>query len=598
MDNRIELAGLVNEVIERRDAELHEVSALIDRSCQKSYSNDEIIRYLSKKKSLLWMGSWAADSYQSQSEADLALCSHLSYWTGNDQERVDRLFRQSGLMRKKWDEVHFSDGSTYGQATITKSYSERTVKKRERTRSSEQHQTDLGNARKLVEQFGYKMKYCHPWKKWLVWDEKRWRVDDTGAVLRIAKDTLSIIFREAGQIQDEESRRTAVRHALASERSERINAMLKLAQSEPGIPILPKEMDANPYLLNVQNGTIDLKKRELRPHGREDLITKVVPIEYDKEAKCPRWDRFLDQILAKKKELKDYLKCVIGYCLTGDASLHDLYFLHGEGANGKSVFLSIVSALLGPYACRAMADILMSSKYDRHSTEVAALAGSRIAICSEVEVGRKWSVQRIKELTGETEITARRMREDPWTFQKTFKIVIAGNHKPIVDDTTHSFWRRLKLIPFTVTIPKGEQNPKLIEKLKLELPGILNWAIDGLRLFLENGLQTPEIVSKAVNSYQDESDHMGEFISEVCSTGEGYKVQSSVLYNKYSKWTEGNDGTKLSIKRFKKQLIRRGFSFKHTNVGNIYQGLKIRPPGQQSFQGIEKENTKPSTHIN
>ena len=235
------------------------------------------------------------------------------------------------------------------------------------------HPTDLGNAERLVALHGQDLRYCHPWGKWLVWDGKLWQEDNSAEVMRRAKETVRLMYAEAANIEDKADREALINFAMRSEQSGRLAAMISLAASEEGIPILPKDLDRDPWLLNAANGTIDLRTGELRPHSRDDLITKLIPIEYDPMAKCPRWEQFLDEIMLGNKSLIYFLQRAAGMSLAGDTSEHVLFTLYGTGRNGKSTLLNTLLALMGDYGMQAAPDILMARRGDRHPTELADL---------------------------------------------------------------------------------------------------------------------------------------------------------------------------------------------------------------------------------
>lgn len=242
------------------------------------------------------------------------------------------------------------------------------------------HLTDLGNARRVVKRHGSDLRYVHPWKTWLVWDGKRWAEDVTGEVVRRVKDTLADLYRsvlarikELGDDEEAVAEKNRlgklVNHALKWEDARAITRSLELARSERGVPALPAQLDADPFLLNVLNGTIDLRTGQLRPHRREDLITKLAPVEYDEAATCPLWLKFLDRIMDSNKDLIGYLQRVVGHGLTGEVSEQCLWFFHGAGANGKSPFLGTVLAMLGDYGMQAVSELLMQKHHESHPTD-------------------------------------------------------------------------------------------------------------------------------------------------------------------------------------------------------------------------------------
>src|SRR5919107_5291637 len=266
-------------------------------------------------------------------------------------------------------------------------------------------------------------------------------------------------------------------------------------------------MDASPDLLNVLNGTIDLRTGELRPHRREDLITKMAPVEYDPNSPVPAWAATLERVLPSP-DLRAFFKKLCGYAISGETSEHLLPVLYGTGANGKSTVLSTLLAAAGDYGMQAAPDLLVAKK-GAHPTEVADLFGMRLVASIEVEDGRRLAESLVKQLTGGDKVRARRMRQDFWQFEPTHKVFMAVNHKPEVRGTDTAIWRRIRLIPFTETIPPGEQDKKLPEKLRAELFGILAWCVEGCLEWQREGLQAPEEVRRATGQYRSEMDVIG-----------------------------------------------------------------------------------------
>jgi len=312
--------------------------------------------------------------------------------------------------------------------------------------------------------------------------------------------------------------------------------MLSLAESEPGIPIAPDQFDTDPWLLNCLNGTIDLKNGELRPHNRDDLITRMVPVEYDAKATCPLFLKFLDRIMGGNQSLISFLQKILGYSLTGSTREQCLFFLYGLGANGKSTLLNIVQSLWGDYATRTSSETFLAKKPGSIPNDVAALRGARLAIAVEVEQGRRLAEVLVKEMTGGDTISARFMRAEWFSFKPQFKILLAANHKPIIRGTDFAIWRRIRLIPFTVQIPKEEQDRDLPEKLSAELPGILNWAVAGCLQWHFGGLELPKEVDDATQDYRAEMDVLGGFIAERCIVDPGADATAAELYKSYTVW--------------------------------------------------------------
>ena len=422
----------------------------------------------------------------------------------------------------------------------------------------EHHKTDLGNARRLVEAHGRDLRYCHAWSTWLVWDGRRWQRDQTGEIFRRAKDTIGRIYARAVSLPSDD-RKALIKHALASENSRRIEAMVTLARSEKGIPVVPERLDANPWLLNVMNGTIDLRTGELRPHDPRDGISRLVPVAYYPDAKAPQWERFVDEVLAGNEELVGYLRRAIGYALTGDVSEQCLFFLYGSGANGKSTLLTTLLTLLGDYGKQTEPDLLMMRYGDVHPTGMADLMGARLAVAVEVEQGRRLAESLVKQLTGGDRIKARFMRQDFFEFAPTHKLFLAANHKPVVKGTDAAIWRRIRLVPFTVAFAPEQQDRGLVDRLRGELPGILAWAVRGCLEWQRDGLGAPAEVVKATSGYRSEMDTIGQFIEERCELGEDLWATAADLRKAYTDWCEELGERPENAKVFGGALAERGF---------------------------------------
>lgn len=440
--------------------------------------------------------------------------------------------------------------------------------------------TDLGNAERLIAQHGDNLRYSYAWGRWLAWDGRRWAVDDCGAVELLAKKAVRRLYSEAADAEDSARRKELADHARRSESQSRIAAMIALARSEPSVPIQPGELDADPWLLNVENGTLDLRSGQLRPHRREALITKLSPVEYDPDAEAPVWEAFLERVLPSEA-LRRFIQRLAGYALTGDVSEQVLPFLCGSGANGKTTFLTTLLEVAGDYGTQAAPDLLLA-KRDSHPTELADLFGARLVASVEVADGRQLAEGLVKQLTGGDRIKARRMREDFWEFSPTHKVFLAANHKPEVKGTDHAMWRRIKLVPFDVTIPKAEQDPRLPEKLRGEGPGVLSWAVRGCLEWRTEGLGEPEEVRSATEGYRHEQDVLAGWIEERCLVGAEVSAKFKDLYTDYRQWAEESGEKPLNKMRLGLRLSERGFE-NTRGAGNaaIRRGIALLHDGPE-----------------
>ncbi len=448
------------------------------------------------------------------------------------------------------------------------------------------HLTDLGNAQRFVNEHRKDLRYCFPFGKWLVWDGQRWKLDDSGEVHRRAKTTVKSIYLEAHTSSDDDLRKKLGVHALRSESDSRIKAILSLAQSEPGLPILPDDMDRDPWALNVLNGTIDLKTGILRSHRREDLITKIVPVEFQPEAECPFWIDHLNRIFAGNQGMISFVQLALGYCATGLVDERCMFICIGCGANGKSRTQEVIAEILGDYGTRSPTETLLVKREGTIPNDIARLQGIRFTFCSEAEEGRRLSESLIKELTGGDRLIGRFMRGEFFSFPATFKIWFSSNHKPIIRGTDNAIWDRIRLIPFTVTIPKCDQIPisRFMERMRPEYPGILAWLVRGCRDWVQFGLGTPQEVKEAVETYRGEMDTLGDFIEEACMLSPNARGRAIDLYEAYIKWAEKNGERAISQKYFSMRLKERGFvkSRSSSTGGRVWAGI-----GLQSADGAD-----------
>ena len=428
--------------------------------------------------------------------------------------------------------------------------------------------TDLGNSQRLVNSHGDDIRYCSTWKKWLAWNKKSglWEIDNSGEVWRLARKAVKKMFHEAASISDSEKRKALFKWGHTSESARKIVDMVKLAESEEGIAISPEALDLNQWLLNCKNGTIDLQTGQLREHDKNDLITKVIPVGYDETAECPKWGRFLDRIMDGNQELISFLQRIVGYALTGDTREQCFFILHGDGANGKSTFIKTICALLGDYAQTAAFETFLSKKQSNAANnDIARMHGMRFISAVEAEESRRLAENVIKQVTGGDTVTARFLYGEHFEFIPQFKIFLASNFKPKINCNDPAMWRRVKLIPFTVSIPEEEQIKDLEGQLKAEVSGILNWAIKGCLEWQRNGLQTPEEVVNVTKEYRNEMDTVSAFLEERCTLLSSLRVNPTELFDAYKRYCEKNGEVFLPMKRFGVSLNNKGYEVSKSN---------------------------------
>jgi len=436
---------------------------------------------------------------------------------------------------------------------------------------------DKGNAERFVAQHKLDARYVPDRGRWLVWNGTFWTDDVVGEVIERAKVTASLLFAEAIGLTSVELQRVVARHAQTSHQRPRLEAMVKLAASDPTIVVRERALDQDDWLFGVRNGVIDLRTGQLRPHRREDLLTRIAPVEFHHEAQCPIWRAFINRVTGNDSELARYVQRMLGYWLTGSTQEQVFFFLFGSGANGKSTCLNVLRELLGPDLAKQTAyETLTFKKHGRGSTnDLARLQGVRVVLTTEIEDGSQLDESLVKQLTGGEPITARYLYREFSEFEPKFKLVIAGNHKPVIKGDDHGIWRRLHLVPFTITIPENERDQHLPQKLRQEFPGILNWILEGCIEWQRTGLQPPRAVVEAVAEYRSDSDVIGQWVSDCCDAGTDKSVGATEAYSSYKAWAMTYGFRQMSMASFGRKLSER-YSRRKTKERNMYDGLRIK----------------------
>ncbi|MGB6078637.1 MAG: phage/plasmid primase, P4 family [Xanthobacteraceae bacterium] len=432
-------------------------------------------------------------------------------------------------------------------------------------------QDDL--AAKFVARYSRELRFIADKNKWVMWDGTCWREDAKKSFFNKAR----LIAREAAnEILLTSNKKPAQVEAKALASSKTRAAIIALASDDPKMATATKQWDIDDFALNTPGGIVNLKTGEMRPHSHNEFVTKITAVAPDAGVKIERWLKFLDEVTAGDRELRDYLQRVCGYCLTGDTSEQALFFAHGFGGNGKGVFFRTVTEIMGDYHRTAGIETFTASSFDRHTTELAALHAARLVTSSETEEGRKWAEARIKQLTGADPIEARFMRQDSFTFVPKFKLLISGNHKPGVRAVDAAIRRRMNLIPFTVTIEKV--NKHLHDELREEWPGILAWMVEGCRSWSEKGLNPPDAVKIATDEYLDDEDAVAGWINDRCEQKPNAYAPVSLLYDSFCKWAAKANEYAGTRKKFSQWLEGKGFKRKRGDARGFI-GLELRKDG-------------------
>ena len=437
--------------------------------------------------------------------------------------------------------------------------------------------TDVANGERFATDHGDVVRFCHKWGKWFTWTGRQWREDESGEVWRLAKDSAKRIYIEAA-VADDADCRAITNHATASQSRSRLLAMLDLAKSEHPIPIDHTAFDADGWLLNFNNVTVDLRDGSARPHDSGDLITKTCGYDYPTESgdEPVLWLEFLTEIFAGDDKLIRYVQKLFGYALVGVVREHVLPIHHGSGSNGKSVLASTALAAFGDYGLAAPPGFLMDKRNDRHPTELADLFGRRLVILSESKDGQRLDEGLVKLVTGGDRLRARHLHQDFWEFSPSHTAMLLSNHLPVIKGVDVGVWRRVRKIPYEVTIPPKRQDDKLAEKLRAELPVIAKWMVDGCLAWQKEKLTPPAKVLLATEGYKQDSDTFAQWFDERCLTGEQHEAKASAVFTDYKAWCERSNERPLTQTAFGLRVVEKPFTKERRRDGFWYFGFCLQ----------------------
>ena len=433
------------------------------------------------------------------------------------------------------------------------------------SRELERTITQDGVARVFAYRFSGRLRYCHHSKSWYCWCGTHWQRDETNAAFEFVR-VLAREVSEKGEAKDlKEIRKTAFASGVE-----------RFARSDQALAVTSAKWDLNAYLLGTPSGTVDLKTGRLRPSQPAEGITKVTAVGPASTGDCPLWHQFIHQTTNGNDDLARFLQQWAGYCLTGDISEHALFFGHGDGGNGKGIFVNTINGIMASYAVVAPPDTFTASNHDRHPAELAMLRGARLVTASETEKGRAWAENRIKQLTGGDPITARFMRGNFFTFQPTFKLTIIGNHQPTLENVDASTKRRFNIVPFEHKPARPDL--QLMDKLRAEWPAILRWMIDGCQDWQCGGLVRPTIVLEATAEYFDEQDLFGQWLAACCETvNPSATTGTSLLYDSWRSFAIKAGEKAGSHKAFGTAMEKRGFKRGRSGSSRFFRGVRLCP---------------------
>ena len=555
-----------------------------------------------QRDKLFMQGGWER-LYTSHSEADLAFANDLAFWTGKNFQKMDTIFRNSSLMRDKWDEKR--GATTYGIATLNKAINDTVNTFNTRDEEAEdvygfnkvtekkknippRSWDDMGMAQRFLDRLPHRFLYSMTDKMWYAYNGSYWEQDNQGLIEKAADEVINNLKNESLVVQDDADKEKVQKAWLKfikgeRSRSSKVNMINEIKHL---VPVLHSQWDKEKMMLNTPSGYIDLTNGTLHDHDYKKMFTQETGVDYTEKVDCPLWIEFLNQTFQNDQELIHFIQKIVGYSLTGSNAEQVMFILFGNGRNGKSVLLNIIKYISGSYAKTMNATTIMqkrNSSGQGPTSDIARLEGARLVVSSEANEGDRIDESLIKQMTGGDTLVARYSYGRDFEFDPVFKLWMATNHMPKIYGTDEGIWRRLIIIPFTHTVKKENIDKNLEYKLKAESMGILKWAIDGAMMWQREGLNPPEVIKQASQDYREEMDVIEAFISESCVVGDEFKVKASELFDAYKKWAdETNNWEGMSNTKFGMEITKR-FKKKKTMHGIFYYGIDLSLNQQFGF---------------
>lgn len=559
----------------------------------------------------LWQGDTGA--YPSASEADLALCSHLAFWTGRDEKSMDRLFRRSGLYANpgralKWDRPQA--GSTYGALTIAAAARgcrecwhpscvtrgdvlppQGPAKRRLADLHPESNErygwNDIGNGNLFADWYRDLARYVPERKRWFIYNGKVWRPDvENCRVMEYCKKLADRLMAHALGLEDEKLKQMYMRFAARWQRRAYRETVLKDAQSV--YPVQMAAFDSDPFLFNCQNGTLNMKDGTFHAHTADDLQSRMAAAAYDPAASCGRWEQFIGEIMQDDPDKAQFLQKALGYSLTGDTRHECFFVLYGPTSrNGKSTAMETWMRLMGDYGQTGRPDSI-AQKHAANgaapSEDIASLAGARFVNIPEPDKNLMLSAALVKTLTGGDTIRARFLNENSFEFTPQFKLFINTNHLPTVTDASLFMSGRVKIVPFERHFAESEQDRGLKGELARpeNLSGILNWAVEGLKMIEETGFSVPQAVRDATEEYRMNSDKIGRFLADEMMQDPLASTRTSEAYSAYKTWCDTNGFCVENSAKFKTLLagsvtVKRARPQDGGGATTLIHGYRMKP---------------------
>jgi putative DNA primase/helicase len=614
--------------IEERTEQLAEIHAkYIDKSSGKSKSmpapvqpascsasEDEVIERMMKSRKWrviepLLNGTWEGGKYASHSEADLALLNHLAYYSDRDPYIMESIFRKSGMYRgpeekknPKYLSITIEEALRGAQSTFSDNagkkkkmdgqkppdidlgYDQMFGEPHEKNSTDFKDTTsDLGRSKIFSEKYYGILRWCTEMKIWLIWNGKNWQTDKLLKVIQMAKDTVEEMIVKVGQDianatgeEQVKSAKQRFRDTVKGKSEKSIKSMVELAKSD--MPITTQELDQDPFLLNCQNGVVDLRSGKLLPHNSEYYMTKIAGANYIPGAKFKKFGQFLKDITCNDDELSEYFQLICGMAAVGKVFYEGMCIFYGGGRNGKSTFLNCLSKVFGDYACAINPEMLMSQKDGRQMTGGVSVEGKRFVTTEEIEEGKRLSGAMLKKLASSGPVTERPLYQNERTFMPSHTLIMATNHLPKVGSTDTGTWRRIAVVPFRAVFEgKNEIKDYGTVLYNEDADAILTWVVEGAKKYIENGCNIihPKVVTDATAQYRNAEDWLGNFLQECCEVGE-YEESGGNLFEAYKTWcAQNNEGYVRRSRDFAAALEIQGFEKRRTMRGSMWMGVKL-----------------------
>lgn len=552
-----------------------DITYVLDKYMKRNVFNIEKVLEKDEKLRTLW-NKQAPGSHADESETDMALACKLAFYLKNKEVEIKKYFEMSPYFKSK-DEAHKKKWfSGYDLETIRGANNFIGIVPAQPASTGKSYDlNDTGNAHRFVELFGNDIRYNFDNKIWMIWNNKYWQYDTTESVKNLIEILAEKMLYELRSVTDMNQQMRVLKNIEHIYSSAGKEALLKEARHVGGIPVLNSQFDQDPYLLCTDSGVIDLRTYKLIEFDRGQMISLSTGCEFDREHKPERFLKFLNEMFEGNQEIIHYLHKAFGYSATNSTREQCMFVLHGDGNNGKSLLLDIISCALGSYSITSKPQLLTDNKFSStNSEEIARLKGKRFCAVEEIKEGDKLDEQLVKQLTsGIGKMVARFLYAGSFEFNATCKIWMATNYEPVIRGTDKGIWRRLVKIPVPADFT-GREDKDLREKLLCELPQILGWIIDGYELYEKEGLEQPNAVKEATASYRKEMDIVQQWIDEYCELKPSYFERANVLYDNFRAFCLRRD-QRTNQTVFGRNL---GKKFKKYNSGEgiVYIGLRLK----------------------